>query len=301
VRNRGVLVWRWRSVALAAAGVAVSLASLGLGAQAAFAAGNAGLSKLIIPNPVPGWESEPAQSLDRVVAELNTLQAQYIEPQGGRAINAVAGWHDPANPARNVVIVLLALGFHGQSAASVNAQARQGALAALTSQCAGVATQSSVQAATIPQIPTSHTLTCTLIKDGTQPLAAGWAKGDMFALVITTQASMNAEQLTLIAATQYLAMPARGYPVPTSGGSSGSNTVWEVALGIVVLALAGYALFLIMKRGSHAPGKAPAEHQPPPEVRRGVVQRPASLAGGVGPRAKTGGGPAAGPGSGPGA
>ena len=61
----------WRSGAFRACigvvvGVGVGLASLGVCAPAAFAAGNAGLSKLIISNPVPGWGPEPASSLSAV-------------------------------------------------------------------------------------------------------------------------------------------------------------------------------------------------------------------------------------------
>jgi hypothetical protein len=285
-------------------GVAVGLASLGVGAPAAFAAGNAGLSKLIIANPVPGWDPEPASSLSAVAASLDTQEAQYVVPQNGRALTAVQGWRDPANPARNVIIVLVALGFNGQSAAAVNAQARSGAIAALTSLCAGLATKSSVQASTIPQIPSSHTLTCTLIKDGSQPLAAGWARGDTFALVLTTQASMNAQQLTLIAGTEYLAMPTRGFAVATPGSSSsGLGTALELAAGAVVLAAAGWVVFQILRRGNHAARK-PTDEVPVPEVRRGVVQRPASLAGGVGASAKPSSarpGPGSGPAPGPGA
>jgi hypothetical protein len=290
MRNRGI--WRMgasRGVFGAAGGlfvgVVVSLASLGVGAGPAFAVGNATVNRLIIANPVPGWVAEPGSSLSGVASDLGAHEAQSIEPQNGRALTAVQGWRDPSNPARNVIIVLVALGFQGQSAAAVDGQAKQGAIAALTSLCAGLATSSSVRASTIPQIPGSHMLTCTLIKDGTQPLAAAWTRGNVIAVVLSTQVSMNSLQLTLIAGTQYLAMPAHGVPVPISGGgSSSSTTAIELAIGAVVLLGAGYALFQILRRGEHAAKKVPAP-EPVPEVRRGVVQRPASLAGGVGPPA----------------
>jgi hypothetical protein len=246
---------------------------LGLGAPAG-AVGDSGLSKLIITNPVPGWQPEPVATLNRVVTYINGLEVDSIVSKGGNARTAVQGWADPANQAHGVVIALVALRYTGFSAAQVTAHTRQGAVAALASLCATGATQSSVQASTIAAVPDSHTLQCTVRGVTAQPLAAGFARSNVLALVLSEQGALTAPQLAAIGTSQYGALPADGVTVAAaSSGGGTAATLLELLAGLVVLAAAGFGLWKVLQRANRSAA--------PPQVRRGVVQRPASLAGGV--------------------
>jgi hypothetical protein len=291
---------------------------VGLGATPALAVGDSGLSKVIIGNPVPGWVPEPDASLHQLDSKLNAPIASSIAPDGGVVRTAVEGWRDPANQGRYAIIVLVALGFSGETVSTTDAQARQAAITVLVSLCEGMASQSSVHASTVPRVPFSHTLTCTATNGGGQPLAASWSRGNVIALVLSQQIGVTVPQLDLIAATQYVHMSAHGYGVPTPPrGSSDLGLVLELLAGLVVLAVVGVFLWRFTQRLAPASGAGGARRKrggaraktrsrtrtrtrprpraaaPTPaetakaaaqrEVRRGFVQRPASLAGGTGP------------------
>jgi hypothetical protein len=156
----------------------------------------------------------------------------------------------------------------------VTTHTRQSAVAALASLCATGATQSSVQASTIAAVPASHTLSCTVRGVTAQPYAAGFARSNVMTLVLSVQGALSAPQLAAIATSQYGALPVAGVAVAAAPLGSGSlSTLLEIVAGLVVLALAGFALWKVLGRANAAVAA--------PEVRRGVVQRPASLAGGV--------------------
>lgn len=251
----------------------LALSLFGLSAPAG-AVGDSGLSKLVIANPVPGWQPEPVSTLNRVVTYINGLEVDSIVSKGGNARTAVQGWADPANKAHSVVIALVALRYTGLSPAQVTTHTRQGAVAALASLCATGSTQSSVQASTIAAVPDSHTLQCTVRGTAAQPFAAGFARSNVLALVLSVQGALTAPQLAAIATSQYGALPADGVTVaaaPSGGGTLA--TLLELLAGLIVLGLAGYLLWRVLQRANRTVA--------PPEVRRGVVQRPASLAGGV--------------------
>jgi hypothetical protein len=250
-------------------------AVLGWGAPAG-AVGDADLSRLIIPLPVGGWQEEPQSNLDAIVSYLDTLEADSIVPKGGNAVNAVEGWRSPTDHSDYVVVALVALS--GGSSDFSSSEATQGAVAALASLCAGVASQSSVHASTVSGVPGSHTLTCTA-RGGTQPYAAGLAKANVMALVISTATSITDSTMDTIVNHQFAALPSGGFVVPV-GGSSGLSTVGEVLLGLVILVLVGGALWWVVQRANQEAVVAPV---PGAERRSGKVQRPASMAGGVGP------------------
>ena len=259
------------ALALVVAGLAVGL---GLIAPAG-AVGNADLSKVIIANPVPGWQPESTASLDRVVSYINGLEAASIVPKGGNAVTAVQGWVDPADHHDDIVIALVALRLSGDSPAAVATHTSQGDVAALASLCAAGARQSSVRASTVAGVPGSHTLSCTVRGLTAQPYAAGWARSNVLALVLSVQGAVTAPQLAAIATSQYAAMSPAGFSVGAapSGGGGGLDTLLELLVGLVVVIGAGYALWQVLQRANTTVAA--------PEVRRGTVQRPASLAGGV--------------------
>lgn len=275
------------------------------------AVGDTGLSKLIVADPVPGWQPESAASLNRVVTYIDGLESDSIVPKGGNAVTAVQGWQNPAASGQYVVVALVALTLSGSSASSIDNATKQGAVGALAALCAGVSAQSSVQAGTVAGVPGSHTLTCTLKKAGQAgPLAAGWSRANVLALVLSVQGAVTGDQLSAISTAQYAAMPSTGYSVPPGGGGGALGTVLELLAGLVVLAAAGWALWRVVQRadrrggsggsgGSGGGGRSGAPRprvkkvkkvKEQPEVRRGVVQRPASLAGGVGPSGRPPGG-----------
>jgi hypothetical protein len=310
----------WRgTLAAAVLGVGLGLVGglLGLagpGALGAGAVGDRGLSTSIIANPVAGWQPEPSATLERVVSYIDGLEADAIVPKGGNALTAVQGWRNPADQSQYVVIALVALRYSNDSPAQVATRTRQAAVAALASLCATGSTQSSVHASTIAAVPDSHTLSCDVKGVTAQPYAAGLARSNVMALILSVQGAVTSTQLASFATSQYAAMPSGGYAVgaaPSSGRST-ETTVVELLLGLVVLAAAGFALMKVLQRAgapssSTSPTRARSNGQGPtparpsrgararvrtttkpaantaPVVRRGTVQRPASLAGGIGP------------------
>ncbi|HEY1828509.1 MAG TPA: hypothetical protein VGF87_10830 [Acidimicrobiales bacterium] len=249
---------------------------LGLGSAPAGAVGDTGLSRFIVGNPIAGWQDEPLSNDNAIVSYLDGLEGDSIVPKGGAAVNAVQGWRDPSNHADYVVVALVALRGSGSSGLDPNV-ALQGAVSALASLCAGVASETTVHASTVTGVTGSHTLTCTA-RGGLQPYAAGFARANVMALVISTTTSVTPAQLSSLVTSQYGALPAGGYVV--ASGSGGLGTVSEVLLGLVLLVLVGGALWLVVQRANRTAIVAPV---PEPVVRRGRVQRPASEAGGVGP------------------
>ncbi len=242
--------------------------------------GNSGLSSVIIGNPEPGWTAEPTASLNSTVSYLDGLEADHVVTIGGNAATAVQGWRDPTDHTHYLVVALVALTFTGESAATVASRTNTAAVNALASLCAGISSQSSIQTAAIAGIPASHTLACNL-KSGSasSPYAAGWSRANVLALVISTQSSVTAAQMASIATSEYGAMPSAGYLVPAAPGSgSWLATLLELQAGLIVLALAGVAIWRVVQRADRTVSA--------PEVRRGVVERPASRAGGVGPASK---------------
>ncbi len=271
--------WAGRGIAAGALMVAGVLA---VGAAPALAVGDAGLSKVIIANPVPGWQAESTSGLNGVVSYIDGLESDSVVPQGGNAVTAVQGWRDPNNSSHYIVVALLALRFPNQGAGSPASQTQQAAVGALASLCAGLSVQSTVQTSTIAGIPGSHTLTCTLRSGGSQPYAAGWARSNVLALVLSTQGSVTSAELAGVANSQYAAMPASGYAVAAPG--SGLSTTFLVLLAVlVVLAVVAFFLWRVLRREQEAVEAVVEE----PVIRRGVVQRPASLAGGVPPTPTT--------------
>jgi hypothetical protein len=260
------------SAAVAVLGLAIGL---GLLAAPAGAVGNVALSKVIIANPVAGWQPESTASLDRVVTYINGLEAASIVPKGGNAITAVEGWTNPADHRDYVVIALVALRLSGDAPSAVANHTSQGDIAALASLCAAGALQSSVQASTVAGVPGSHTLSCTVRGATAKPYAAGWSKSNVLALVLSVQGAVSAPQLAAIATSQYAAMSPAGFTVGAApgGGSGVLKTLLELLLGLVIVIGAGYALWKVLQRANASAVT--------PEVRRGTVQRPASLAGGV--------------------
>jgi hypothetical protein len=227
----------WRSACLAALVVA---GSLGVGFPAG-AAGDAGLTQHIIANPVPGWKSESAASLDRFVTYINGLESSTIGPEGGTAVTAAQGWHSPSGPANYVLVALVALTFNGQSRAAVQTKAKAAVISALASLCAGAPNQSSVQTASVASVPGSHQVTCTLGRNEPSPDAVGWSRSNAVALVVSVEGALTTAQLSAIALSQYNVMPSGGFAITT-----GHSTSWVKVVGLVFVVLAAGALFFFV-------------------------------------------------------
>jgi hypothetical protein len=242
------------------------LSVLGVAVPPAGAVGDTGLSKLIIADPVPGWQPEPTAGLQHVVSYINQLETDHVVPHGGSALTAVDGWRDPSDHADYVVVALVALSGALLSGDVTTAQVRQAAVGSLASLCGGVASPSSVHASSVAHVPASHTLRCTLehTSAAASPFAAGWARANVLALVISTQGSLTPSAMDALAARQYAALPARGFVVTNRGAGSFWDKAFSI-VGVLILAAAGLLIFRMRVRRSAPIGE--------PEIRRGVVQR----------------------------
>jgi hypothetical protein len=256
----------------------VVLSVVGAGVLPVGAVGNAGLSTLIIANPVRGWQPEPTASVEHVLLYIDGLEADHVVPHGGQALTAVDGWRDPHDHGDYVVVALVALDITGLHSSEVAAQARQASVGGLASLCAGVASPSSVRTSTLARVPASHTLTCTLLHStaAASPYAAGWARANVVALVLSTQGSLTPSTMAAIAPRQYAALPVRGYFVTAPRARSSSNIVVTIILGVLIVPVAGFVLWKALRTRDWM--------LPEPAVRRGVVRRPTSASSGAGLR-----------------
>ena len=216
----------------------------------AAAAGNAGLSRLVVAHPVPGWPTEPAAAVNRFVTNVGGLEAATIVARGGDELTAADGWRNPARHADYLVVALVALSFGDRDTTDINSQTRAAAAAALASLCAG-APMSSVHSSSVAAVPGSHTVTCTPSR-GPAPEAVGWARANVLALVISVSGAVPAPTLGRIAAVQYRAMPPGGYAVP--GRASALGRVVEV----LVLLLGLAAVWVLFRRARRELGPAAA-------------------------------------------
>jgi len=211
-----------RSVVGTVGALGLLVATIGMAAAPAGAAGDAGLDKLILTNPVPGWTPEPSAVVAPVASRLSSVEAGLV---GSPVESAVQIWHGPeGGSALEILLVQFAADVPNPQA-QVDEDVKSG--------CLGATQNNSLPSTSVAAIPNSSEAVCT--SDGSTPsgLAIAWVNGRILASVIAL-GSIDQSQAVSIATSQAAVIPA--------GGVSDSS----FPVGVLVLVVLGVAAIVVV-------------------------------------------------------
>ncbi len=249
----------FRSHAPAAAALVLAVAgALLVGASAAHAAGDPTLSRLIIPDPEPGWSNLSTTETDDFQTQLQT-ELQTLQSQNQTFTSAVAGWQSPSGNSSDSLVVFLVEAVGGSTQNITAANLASGF-------CSGATNTNSVATPPIPNVPSSAIATCS---DTTESVTVGTAtKSNLIEMIASFGTSplavSNVEQ---VVGDQLDALPSSTSgtttaPAPSSSGGSsgGSNTgiIIGGAGGGGVVVIGGVLAFVLLRRRRSAPATAGA-------------------------------------------
>ncbi|HEX3793704.1 MAG TPA: hypothetical protein VHV57_04315 [Acidimicrobiales bacterium] len=234
----------WRRAGL---GLAVLTAAL-TGATAAGAAGNAGLDRHIIANPVSSWMPRSASYVNTFVTYVSGVEQAAVRPLGGDAVTAAEAWQDPSSSDRTLLIGLIGFSDPSLTPARLVRQTRGAARSGAASFCAGATDRPAASDVAVSGIPGAREVTCHAGQGGAQSTAITWGKSNVLAMVVSQRGAMSQARLEGIARLEYAAMGMTTAPVT----GSNSDVLFLIVGGSIVGAIFGVGLSLQWVRRRHS-------------------------------------------------
>jgi Protein of unknown function (DUF2510) len=251
--------------ACAAVGVAVALVfvstagALLLGVDAAHAAGNPSLDKLILKDPEPGWQSLTASETQQFESEITTELASR-SGSGSTYATAVEGWQSPSGADTASLVIFVIQAISGSVGSSASSQA--------TDFCTGATNNTPTSAPAIPNVANSAVTSCSgngenvtvgsaitgnylefIASFGTSPLSPSAIAPVVSDQLSAIESAASSSSTTTSTSTGGTGSASAGSPSPGAAVASSSSTVPTIAGaagGVVVVA--AIVAFVVMRR-----------------------------------------------------
>ena len=169
--------------------------------------GRCALQSLIVHDPLRGGISLPSTDLDALISSLQQAETSAGANYGISTSAAALGWHRVSSKSKTIVVILVALSSSGHSASSLNQAAVSASSSSAATVCAGAVASPPTVDVRVKGLPNSHYIRCTRSPTGVYLDGVTTARANIFAMLISSTATMSKSDLEAIAIRQFKTLP----------------------------------------------------------------------------------------------